>query len=687
MFQFVSDTPVYVILLCFLAATLFSVFLYYKDKRNSDLNKKTILILASIRFFSFLIICILLCSILIKNTSNKKESPVLLIAIDNSSSILAGKDSLQLKKLILEKTNELKGNLLNDFSVKQISFGTKSKINDSLSFKEKETDLNELFSFVDVSFQNQNIGALILLSDGIINKGLNPIYSANQLKFPVYTIAVGDTIEKRDLFIYKINHNQVAYFGNQFAAEVVVNAHKLKNEEAVLSIYKNGIKKQEQKLKINSDNYSQVFQFVLEADASGIQKYEVKLSHINNEISYANNYQSFIVDVIDNREKILLLSNIPHPDIAAISESIENMKNYELVKDQTTNYQKPLKPYSLVIIHGFNSFTDSKIIESCNANAVPYFILNPLSTEGLPNIKINGSMNRFNDTEPTYNNSFNFFTISDELKSLIKQLPALKTFFGNYSVANGSQVLINQKIGMVETNDPIFYFNELNGLKNAVLIGDGIWRWKIRNYQERENFNAFNELISKTIQFLSVKSDKSFFRVYTNKIVNENDAIEFNAEVYNKSYELITEPEVSLTIKNQNNISFNYYFSKQNNTYRLNAGLLEPGEYLYEAKVKLDNNLLTKKGVILVKPIVSEQVNTVANHQLLNQLSSLSNGKLFHLSNCQLIADEVKKNEYIKPITYSENKTVELIELKWIFFIALFLLTVEWFLRKYKGII
>ncbi|MBL7918309.1 MAG: hypothetical protein JNM96_07910, partial [Bacteroidia bacterium] len=68
-------------------------------------------------------------------------------------------------------------------------------------------------------------------------------------------------------------------------------------------------------------------------------------------------------------------------------------------------------------------------------------------------------------------------------------------------------------------------------------------------------------------------------------------------------------------------------------------------------------------------------------------LSSLSNGKLFQLSNCQLIADEVKKNEYIKPITYSENKTVELIELKWIFFIVLFLFTIEWFLRKYKGII
>ncbi len=685
--QFVSDTPVYYILLCIIAATFFSFLLYYRNKHNSELTTKTIALLSVFRFSAFLIVCLLLCNFLIKNTSNKTESPTILFAVDNSSSVLYGKDSLNNKRLIEEKIKNLNSGLAKSFNVKQMVFGSKTRFNDSLSFNDKETDLSELFSFIDVNFQNQNIGALVLLSDGIMNKGLNPVYSAEQLKFPIYSIAVGDTNENKDLLIYKINHNQIAYLGNKFAAEVVVNANKLVNEEATLSVYKNGIKKQEQKIKINSENYSKTFQFIFDADAPGIQKYEVTVSRLNNEISYSNNQQSFIVDVIDNREKILLLSNAPHPDIAAISESIENMKNYELVKDQTSLTQKTFKAYSLVIIHGYNALTDAKIMENCNNNNVPVFIINPLTSEGLPNIKINGSLNRYNDTEPTLNKSFSFFTISDELKSFIKQLPALKTFFGNYAVSNGSQVLLNQKIGMVETNDPIFYFNELNGLKNAVFIGDGIWRWKMRNYQENENFNAFNELISKTIQFLSIKGDKSFFRVYTNKIVNENEVIEFNAEVYNKSYELITDPEVSLTIKNKNNIAFSYYFSKINNSYRLNAGLLEPGEYTYEAKVKLDNSMLTKKGILMVKAIVSEQLNTIANHQLLNQLSNATNGKMFQLNNCERIIEEINNNEYIKPITYSENKTIELIELKWIFLVVLFLFTIEWLIRKFNGII
>ena len=47
--------------------------------------------------------------------------------------------------------------------------------------------------------------------------------------------------------------------------------------------------------------------------------------------------------------------------------------------------------------------------------------------------------------------------------------------------------------------------------------------------------------LAKIVQYLSVKSwIKSFFRVFTKKIINENEPIEFTAEVYNQSYELVT---------------------------------------------------------------------------------------------------------------------------------------------------
>lgn len=686
MVKIISDTPWYIFLLCLIAGVLLSLLLYYKEKKTSELPKLVRNSLFGIRAACICMIGILLTNLFLKRVINRTENPIILLAIDNSSSIVSNADSVQLKAELLKGVNQLNKNLSNKFTLKQIAFGEKTRLSDSINFSDKETDISNLFADISNNFSGQNIGALLLASDGIINRGANPAYAINNIKFPIYTIALGDTIEKKDAYIQKINHNQVAYLGNQFLAEVTLSAIKLQGKECVVSIFKNNIKKGEQKIKINSNNFISTLNFTLDADAPGIQKYSVVVSPVDNEKNLYNNQQTFIVDVIDNRDKILLIANAPHPDVAAISESIDNMKNYELIKDFSENFSRVLKPFSLVIIHNYNS-SNRKIIDECISNRIPYFLINPASSSALSEVKMISTIDKLNDAEPVINNSFGLFTISDELKNMIANFPAVKTYFGKYSVSNGAQVLLNQKIGSINTNDPILLFNELNGLKSGVFIGDGLWRWKLRNYQESTNFNSFNELISKSIQYLSVKSDKSFFRVFTQKIINENEAIEFNAEVYNKSYEPVNTSDVLLTIKNEKDNVFNYTFTKQGNFYKLGVGLLAAGEYNYEAKTKIDNVLQSKKGVLIVKPVVSEKINTVANHNLLQKLSNGTNGKLYYLNQLQNLENEILKSEVIKPITYSQTETTDLIDLKWLFVIIVVLLSIEWFIRKYFGLI
>ncbi|MGZ3900569.1 MAG: VWA domain-containing protein, partial [Bacteroidia bacterium] len=97
---------------------------------------------------------------------------------------------------------------------------------------------------------------------------------------------------------------------------------------------------------------------------------------------------------------------------------------------------------------------------------------------------------------------------------------------------------------------------------------------------------------------------------------------------------------------------------------------------------KVNGEVLLRKGSIVVKEIVVEKLNTVANHQLLYQLSSRSGGKLFYPNELKKLQDDILKNQLIKPVTYSTNLTTSIIDLKWIFFIILFILGLEWFLRK-----
>jgi len=252
-------------------------------------------------------------------------------------------------------------------------------------------------------------------------------------------------------------------------------------------------------------------------------------------------------------------------------------------------------------------------------------------------------------------------------------------------IPNGSTSLLNQKIGSVVTESPLLYFNEINQIKSAVFNGDGLWKWRLRDFAQNDNHQLFNELITKTVQYLSVKADKSFFRVYSKKIISEIEDLEFTAEVYNQSYELITEPDVTIVIKDVNNKDYNYTFSKKEKIYKLNAGKFSPGEYNYTANVKIGDKTYSKTGIINIKEIVAEKINTVANHQLLYQLAKQNNGNLYSTKQLNDLKQSILSNTNIQTITYSHKTLSDLINLKWIFFIILTLLSTEWFLRKQNG--
>jgi len=49
------------------------------------------------------------------------------------------------------------------------------------------------------------------------------------------------------------------------------------------------------------------------------------------------------------------------------------------------------------------------------------------------------------------------------------------------------------------------------------------------------------------------------------------------------------------------------------------------------------------------------------------------------------LEDAIRKSETIKPVLYEQRSTRPLIDLKWIFFLLLFLLSLEWFIRKWQG--
>jgi hypothetical protein len=681
----ISELPFYYVFLCLAAGSLYAYLLYRREKQKETFSNSILYSLFTLRFFSVLVISLLLMNFLLKRNLNQTEKPLILLAIDNSASIVSGKDSDEIENVFLKDLERFNSNLAEKYNVQALLFGNKVIQGNHPDFSDKETDISQLLNEVDNNYSNQNIGSLVICSDGIINKGMNPVAQAEKFKFPVYTVALGDTTLKKDLILQKINHNQVVYLGNKFPVEITLQSLKLNGQDAVITLSKDGVKKGSQTVKINNDNFTQTLNFILEAEKPGVQKYNVNIVALPEESNITNNSQNFIVDVIDTREKILILASAPHPDVAAIKESIESGQSYE-VETAYSDFNKPLKPYSLIIFHNIQ-LAGSALFNEVIKNKQPFLVILPKPSDNLPGLKISITSAKVNETEPVFNKNFTLFNLSDELKKYIKDLPAVNSYFGNYSSSAGANTLLYQKIGFVETENPIISFNENSGLKSGVIVSDGIWRWKLRDYADHSNHNLFNELILKTIQYLSVKADKSFFRLITKKIITENDPIEFTAEVYNQSYQPVTEPDVTITLTDENDKQYNYTMSKTSDSYFVEAGLFPSGEYKYKSTVKVNGQVFSQSGMITIKAIVAEKINTVADHTLLFQLARNTGGKLFEKNQLDQLEKELISSELIKPITYTQKQLNDLVDLKWIFFLILGLLSLEWFLRKRSGTI
>ncbi len=686
----VFEYPVWFSLFCILAGFLYAFLLYRKDKKLSEAAIWIIRTMAAFRFLAVTLLAMLLLSPLLKTINRQVEKPVIIVAQDNSESLVAGKDSAFYKKEYKEKLQKLMDQLGDKYEVRGYSFADNVKelsTADSLTFKGKQTDISSLFDEIETRYSNRNVGAIILASDGLYNKGANPVYTSSKIKVPVYTIALGDTTIKKDIVLSKVDHNRVAYLGNQFPLEVVVDARQLKGKSSILTITKGDASLFSQTVNINSDAYTTTIPVLLDAKEVGLQHYKVKLSSLPEEVSTANNTQDIFIDVLDARQKILILADAPNPDVAAIKEALEANLNYEVESYTIDNFDKPIQKYNLVILHqlpGVRS-TASKILAEITAAEIPVWSFSGANALLKNDLTLASSSPRTNESEPVLETNFPLFTISDELRKAVKDFPAVLCPFGNATADNNSNVLFYQRIGVVDTKTPMMLFSSLGSVKVALFTGEGIWRWRLQDFAAHGNHDLFNEFVSKTVQYLSVKVDKSFFRIITKNNFLENEPIEMEGEVYNDSYELINTPEVSIVFTNADNKKFDYTFSKTSNAYRLNSGMLPVGEYKYDAKVKVGEKVYTQHGEFSVSALQVELTNTTADHQLLFSLAQKHNGEMVNVNDMEKLSEKLNAREDIKTVSYSEKKLTDVISLKWIFFIILALISAEWFMRKRNG--
>jgi hypothetical protein len=692
-FAVVTEAPAWYILLCVLTAALYAGVLYFRDKRLSDVAKWLRGLMTAFRFIVVFILAFLLLSPLLKSNSRKVEKPVIVIAQDASESLLIGRDSLFNRTEFPKKVEAITEALSEKYQVRTYSFGERFRDSAHFNYPDKFTDFSSLFEEIETRYSDQNLGAVIVASDGIYNQGQSPVYAAERIKAPVFAIAMGDTTIHKDLVLTKVVHNRIAFLGNTFPIEVVVDAHRCTGEKAVLTVSKGAQVLSSNPITIGADPYNITLPIELQASSIGLQRYTVALTVLAGESNVLNNRQDIFIDVLDARQKVLILAAAPHPDMGALKLSIESNDNYQVETSLADKFNKPLQGYNLVILHNIPSerSPSQKLLSDIAAANLPVFYITgsqgrfaAFNTQNT-GLQIQANGGNSNDCEAIPNADFPLFNLSPQTQDYIPKLPAAQTPFGNFKSGNAVIPFMQQKIGTLKTDYPLWVFSQQGEHKVGIFIGEGLWKWRLHDFADHGNHDIFNELIGKTVQYLSVREDRSLFRVTAKTNYLENEPVMIDAEVYNQSYELITTPVVTIEIINADGKRFPSTFSLSGKGYRLNAGLMSVGEYQYEAKTKVGDKVYTQKGRFSVSPLLVEIANTTANHQVLYNLVKRHNGELFLPSETQKLIDALNKREDIKPVIYNTRKLEDLINLWWIFGLVMLLLSIEWFMRKRNG--
>lgn len=694
-YKIISEYPLWLAAVAFFVAFVYAFLFYRDDKVFKEMPFKRTVMMAAFRFVTILIICLLLLSILFQSFINRVEKPILIFAQDNTESLLlsnnSNDDSLKNYK---ENVKILLEELSNEYEIHKYTFGQEVKNGLNLTFDEKLTDFSPLFSKIENNYFNQNVGALLIASDGIYNKGLSPIYKSKNINIPIYTIGLGDTTTYKDAFFSNVRYNEIAFLGNKFPIEMTIAAKKLKGKTTKLQIIHNGKIISSQLINIKSDDYVNKISVNLPADLAGIQKYKLNIVSINGELTVLNNTKQVVIEVIDNKQKILVLGNAPHPDLGTIKKALSSNLNYEIKVSTIEQFKHAYEEYNLIILHQLpsNNNTASNVINSVVKEKIPVlFILGQQSSFNRFNalrtgIYVNNRRRIFEESQAKINNSFQLFEISEDSKLFFETAPPLVTPFGEIQQKNNADIVFYQTIRGVETTKILVVVNNAGSIfqaKSAVIAGEGIWRWRIDDYKKNSSHQIFDAWLNKLIQFLAIKESKERFRLQYQRIYNENNPVIIDAQVYNESYEMVNDDEVFIDIYNSDDKKYSYRFTKSMQAYFLNLGTLPSGDYRFEAYV--NQKEMIKNGSFTVNEIKTEAENLIANHQLLNQLSQQNNGKLFFRNNFDELKDDIVKNQKIKSVIKSEKSLIGAIQLKWLFFAILLLLSVEWFFRKFWG--
>ncbi len=636
-------------------------------------------------------------------------TPTNLFYFDDSRSMLIDDKTNRLGTIkdLIKKINNSSIDKNNEY----FSFGSSVKLLNGdnlnqLKFSEPYTDFASIFR--DIKQTDKNIVSITIVSDGVITEGSTPIYTAEKLGIPVFTVGIGDSSRQNDIQIKNIIHNDFIYAETPTTILATILNSGFSDKPASVSLF-DGNQLLEQKNIILDKSGVNSVSFDYTPKQSGEKKLSVKIDKVKGESTLLNNQKIFYINVLSNKINVLLIAGSPSPDLTFIKNTLSNDNNLTVNtltqiasgKFLEQNADSKLDSANIIFLIGYptNSVSDDfynlLVNKLENKNTPLFFILtgdvsvNKLNR--LKNIlpfKIQNIENNYVQVQPDIQiNEINNPILQGTTISEWNNLPPVEQAYSIINVNPESKILSKVQIANTPRNIPLIISRSFGSKRAIAIMAKDIWRWKLQT--ANKNLTLFDNFLINSVRWLNAPEDKKRVKVITSKkFYSSGESVEFTAQVYDESFNPVNRAEVKINIT-----SNDYKTELLLNS--LGSGLYEGsflpdqnGDYTFAGSALLDGkNLGTDKGNFNVGDMEVEFLDTKMNYDFLNLLSTQTKGKYFPPSKIDDLISELKNIDLQSSKEKITTSEIRLWSDEWFMAIVILLFAVEWFLRKKSGML
>ncbi|MGH1388098.1 vWA domain-containing protein [Kordia sp.] len=676
-----TTTIVYICIAAIISALVAIFHYYYKTKKRT----KKLVLFSFLRFLSVFALLLLIINPKFKQKSYYTEKPVLTIAVDNSSSVAElGYDTKVTSILAALKNSK---ELQDKFEIDTYTFSNELKENDSVNFTGSQTNISKALKDINKLYKDA-IAPTILITDGNQTYGNDYQFLSSKIKQPIFPVVAGDTTTFVDLKIDQLNANKYAYLKNKFPVEVIATYTGNETVQTNLILTADGKRLASKALTFSPTDNSKVVNLNVSATKIGVQTLRATLTPLNLEKNTQNNSRYFAVEVIDQKVKIALVSDIIHPDLGALKKSLESneLRGVDILKPNEAS--SVLNDYQLVILYQPNRkfqevYQNIKRLEkntlTITGTQTDWNFLNDIQTSFRKD-----DLQETEEVQGQLNSNYTNFLI-DAID--FSDYPPLENAFGEVEFNVAHEIILSQVISGVSTNSALLATYTDDNKRAAILAGENIWKWRANSFLAQENFIEFDTFLGKLVQYLASNKKRERLTVGYESFYYGNREIQLTAQYFNPSYEFDANANLTAIVKNKDTDETTTYPMLLNaGFYTVDLNNLPPASYNFTVRAEGKN--ISKSGSFKILEFDIEKQFLNADTQRLQAIAAKTNGKTFHINdNSQNIISELINDQRFKTIEKSNEKVVSLIDWKYLLAIIAVFLALEWFLRKYYGLI